>query len=128
MESYSAMSRFRTRGEIGVTRHTNGCAYIKVLKIKRIINDELTQEKFDEIRHMFYSSKTWVKLDVFIDKLIIKLNTLPLFVLDHIMNMRYIGGITPLIEVLRSPLSKLMKLETPKEVKELQDLWICKTK
>jgi len=120
MDSPSAMSRFRAQHGLGVSYSNTGSSYIFTSKIKKILKSEITKEVFMEMRKKFFSPNTDVPYEVFIDRLISKIDGFSSTMLQYALLVYEEEGVEKLVVTLRQPLVKIKKAseQLSKETKD----------
>ncbi len=129
MESSSAMSRFKAQTGFKMSNANSSSSFILINKLKRMLREELTQEKFDEIKYRYFSKNTEVRREIFLDRLVSKIDMFDNDTLKYILEVYTERGLTDTVDTLRLSQVKMRKLVNPlgnqkakaKELVELDD-------
>lgn len=120
LESSSAMSRFKAQTGYKVSVANTSSSYILISKIKRILKSEMT-EKFDELKYRYFSKSTEVRKEVFLDRLVSKVDMFDNDTLKYILQVYESGGFVEVIDTLRLSQVKLRKLVSASIVKVVEE-------
>ena len=117
LESSSAMSRFKAMTGFKVSVANTSSSYILISKIKRILKSEMTRERFDELKYRYFSKSTEVRKEVFLDRLVSKIDMFDNDTLKYILHVYDNNGFVEVVDTLRLSQVKLRKLVNASVVK-----------
>lgn len=115
MNSASALMRFKTRSGYNRDQKVNVCGYIAMMKIRKALHTEFTDELFREfVKTNQYSKRTRVGDDKRdrINKFINRLNKLDYSIIENIYRVYQAGGIEDLVKEMGKPLDALKRTNT----------------
>jgi hypothetical protein len=113
VESASALSRFRVHSGTRVASSNNTNSYILLTKLKRILKAEITNESFSTLKFRYFSKKTEARKEVFLDRLISRIEIFDLECLQYALGVYESEGVFSLVDTIRLPQRKLKKLSAP---------------
>lgn len=111
LDSSSALQRFKTRNGYRVTGTINTSAYIIATKIKRILNNEFTDDHFNQflIEHNYTSTSNVNRGDK-INQFITRVDKIPQSAIMKLYEAYALDGIMSLVDILSRPMKYLQNL------------------
>jgi hypothetical protein len=111
LDSASALQRFKTRNGYRMTGNVNTSAYIIATKMKRILNNEFTQDHFDRfLIEQQYAATSNVNRGDKINQFITRIDKIPQSAIIKLYEAYVIDGIMALVNSLSRPMKYLQSL------------------
>jgi hypothetical protein len=111
LDSSSKLRKFKLSNGLNPTGSATASSYILINKIKRIIRSEVRNiETYDnEIKAHFFTQRTEITKEVFIDRIISRLEIFTDNMLSYCLHVYDMDGLIEFLRHLRMPLARLKK-------------------
>jgi len=111
LDSSSKLRKFKMSNGLNPTGSATASSYILINKIKRIIKSEVRNiETYDnEIKAHFFTQKTEITKEVFIDRIVSRLEIFSDAMLAYCLHIYEMDGLIEFLRHLRMPLARLKK-------------------